>query len=110
MQDVQQKKGSPVRMMIGLALALVLGLGAWLLGPAIIPNLTRGSSLSLTSDQLRLILTAGSFILGLIVVSLLMALVTPRDARNVNEAKLAQERDALRERQKMERLRARHKS
>ena len=109
MQDVQQKKGSPVRMVIGVALALVVALGGWMFSPTIIPSLTRGSSLSLTSDQIRLIMTAGSFVLGLVVVSLVLAFVTPRDARNVNEAKLTQERDALRERQKMERLRARRK-
>lgn len=111
MQDVQeQKKGFPVRTMIGVGLALVMALGGWMLGPTIIPNLTRGSNLSLTSDQIRLLLTGGSFVLGLIVVSLLMALMTPRDSRNVNEAKLAKEREALRERQKMERLRARRKA
>ena len=112
MQDVQQqpKKSSPVRMIIGVGLALVLAVVGWQIAPTIIPDLTRGSSLSLTSDQIRLVMTAGSFVLGLVLVSLVMAFMTPRDTRNVSEAKLAQEREALRERQKMERLRARRKS
>ncbi|MEZ4672478.1 MAG: hypothetical protein R3E39_31640 [Anaerolineae bacterium] len=109
-QETEHKKGSPVRMFIGLGLALVLAIVCWVVAPSVIPNLTRGSSISLTSDQLRLFMTAGSFVLGLVVVALLMAFVTPRDSRNVNEAKLAEEREALRQKQKMERLRAARKS
>jgi uncharacterized BrkB/YihY/UPF0761 family membrane protein len=103
MNKPSQKRSSytPV---IGLVVAVVLGVIAWIIAPNVIhalavaiPNFA-GNELPLTTT--RVAFTVIIVVLALIIFGLVAALTTRKDDQSANEAKLEKERDAMRRQQK----------
>ena len=98
------QKRSSYTPVIGLVVAVVLGVIAWLIAPSVIhalavaiPNFA-GNELPLTTT--RAAFTAIIVVLALIVFGLITALTTRKDDQSANEAKLEKERDTMRRQQK----------
>ena len=103
MADPKQKRSSSTPI-IGLIIAVVLGVIAWLIAPTVIhalavaiPNFA-GNELPLTTT--RVAFTAIIVVLALIVIGLVAALTTKKDDHSANEAKLEKEREVMRRQQK----------
>lgn len=107
----EKRKRSTLTPIIGLGIAIVLGVIAWLVAPTVLAALARalpnfnGGELPLATT--RPIFTIIIVVLTLIIFGLVAALVTPKDAQTASEAQLEKERDALRKRQKAERAQQR---
>ena len=103
-----KRKRSPYIALVGLAIAVVLGIVAWAVAPSVLEALAvalpafNGNELPLTTT--RPIFTAIIVLLTVIVFGLVAAMVTPKDTQTAREGKLEKERDALRRRQKAERM------
>ena len=104
-------KRSAYTPVIGLLIAVVLGVIAWLIAPGVIhalavalPNFA-GNELPPTT--MRAAFTAIIVVLALIIFGLVAALTTKKDDQSANEARLEKERDAMRRRQKAERAQQR---
>jgi uncharacterized BrkB/YihY/UPF0761 family membrane protein len=111
MMNKPPQKRSSFAPVIGLIIALVLGIIAWLIAPSVIhalavaiPNFA-GNELPLTTT--RAAFTAIIVVLALIIFGLVAALTTKKDDQSANEAKLEKERDAMRRRQKAQRAQQR---
>ncbi len=96
---------------IGLLVAVVLGVIAWLIAPSVInalavalPNFA-GNELPLTT--MRAAFTALIVVLALIIFGLIAALTTKKETQSARESQMEKERDALRRRQKAERAQQR---
>lgn len=101
MADPKQKRSSATPV-IGLMIAVVLGVGAWLIAPSVITALmkTLQSLNTLAPMTARIIFTVIIVVLALIVFGLVAALTTRKDDQSANEAKLEKEREAMRRQQK----------
>ena len=106
-----QRKRSPYTPIIGLMLAIALGVVGWLIAPGVIDwlaaTLPSFDVNALPLSISRPIFTAILVVVTLIVFALVAALLAPKDAQKASESKLEQERTALRRRQKAERVQAR---
>ena len=97
-------KRSTYTPVIGLLIAVVLGVIAWLIAPSVIralaaalPNFA-GNELPLTT--MRAAFTVIIVVLALIVFGLIAALTTQKADPATNEARLEKERNAMRREQK----------
>ena len=109
--EESKKKRSAYRPLIGLIVAVVLGVIGWLIAPSVIhglalalPNFT-GNELPLSTT--RPIFTAILVVLALILFALIAALTAPKDTRSARDNQLEKDRDALRRRQKAQRAQQR---
>lgn len=96
-------KRSPFLPVIGLVIAIVLGVVGWLAAPSITAALPIFSGTGLPFSTIRIIVTVIFILIGLVVFGLVAALLAPKDTQRASERTLEQERDALRRRQKAER-------
>lgn len=99
-------KRSPFLPVIGLIIAIVLGVVGWLAAPAVTAVLPIFSGTGLPFSTIRIIVSISFILIGLVVFGLVAALVAPKDRQTASERTLEQERDALRRRQKAERAEA----
>lgn len=102
-----KSKRSPFLPVLGLIIAIVLGVAGWLVAPSVINALPFIGNTGLPLATTRPLVTVIIVLLGLVVFGLVAALVTPKDAQAASERRLEQERDALRRRQKAARDEAR---
>lgn len=98
---------------MGLFLAVALGILAWFLAPGVIdltkqllPEFRRGVG-TIPGSQLRLIFTALTFVVMLGIVAIVVALFMPKKPINVNENDLKKERVQMQQQKKYERQRQR---
>ena len=98
-------KSSSIGTFIGVFIALLLAVGAWFVAPTVLVSITKqlGNASTLSPVAMRVIFTVACFFIGLTITMLAISLVTPKDARTVNENKLEQERNKIREAQRLER-------
>ncbi len=98
-------KSSSVGTFIGVFIALLLAVGAWFVAPTVLVSITKqlGNASTLSPVAMRVIFTVVCFFIGLTITMLAISLVKPKDARTVNENKLEQERNKMREAQRLER-------
>jgi len=106
-----QPKRSSYTPVIGLIIAIIVGIIAWFVAPSVIhalavaiPNFA-GNELPLTTT--RAAFTAILVVLTLIIFGLAAALTAKKDPQGAREAQMEKERDALRRRQKAERMQQR---
>jgi hypothetical protein len=96
---------------IGLVIALILGVIAWVIAPTVLEALAkalpnfRGNELPLSTT--RPIFTAIIVVLTLIIFGLAAALITPKDPQSSSEGIMEKEREELWRRQKAERAQQR---
>ncbi len=102
-------KTSSVGTFIGVFVALLLTVGAWFAAPSVLASLTRqlGNTATLSPLVMQIIFTVIIFVIGLIISMLVVSVLKPKDARTANENKLAEERDKMREAQRIERQKRR---
>ncbi len=102
-------KTSSVGTFIGVFVALLLAVGAWFAAPSVLASLTRqlGNTATLSPLVMQIIFTVIIFVIGLVVSMLVVSLFKPKDSRSANENKLEQERDRMREAQRLERQKRR---
>jgi hypothetical protein len=104
-------KRSAYMPVLGLIIAVVLGIVAWAVAPSVIDVLAaalpffRGTELPLSTT--RPLFTGIIVLLGLVIFGLIAALVMPKDAQQGSEREVERERDALRRRQQAARAEAR---
>jgi uncharacterized ion transporter superfamily protein YfcC len=98
-------KGSSIGTFIGVFVALLLAVGAWFIAPNVLVSITRqvGNASTLSPMMLRVIFTVICFIIGLVVTMLVLSIVKPKDGRTVAENKVEEERNKMREAQRLER-------
>jgi len=102
--ESSKSKGSSVGMFIGIFVALLIAVGAYIVSPSVMVSITQklgGSTLS--PIVMRLIFTVICFVIGLTISMLVLSAVKPKDARTVNENKLEEERNKMREAQRVQR-------
>lgn len=99
-------KRSPFLPVIGLVIAIVLGVVGWVAAPSITAALPIFSGTGLPFSTIRIIVTVIFILIGLVMFGLVAALLAPKDSQRASERTLEQERDALRRRQKAERAEA----
>lgn len=102
--DSTSGKTSSIGTFIGVFVALLLAVGAWFVAPNVLASITRqlgGSTLS--PVVMQIIFTVIIFIIGLTISMLVVSVLKPKDARTANENKIAQERDKMREAQRIAR-------
>jgi hypothetical protein len=96
---------------IGLVIAVILGVIAWVIAPTVLEALAkalpnfRGNELPLSTT--RPIFTAIIVVLTLVVFGLAAALITRKDPQSSSEAIMEKEREELWRRQKAERAQQR---
>jgi len=107
----EKRKRSAFMPVIGLVIAFIVGVIAWLIAPNVIEALAKalpnfkGNELPLATT--RPIFTLILVVLTVIIFGLVAALITPKDDQSASESKLEKEREDLRRRQKAERLQRR---
>jgi len=95
-------------MFVGVFIALLIAVGAYIISPSVLVSVTQklGSS-TLSPIAMRLIFTVICFVIGLTISMLVLSMVKPKDARTANENKLEEERNKMREAQRIERQKKR---
>lgn len=98
-------KGSSIGTFIGVFIALLIAVGAWFVAPSVLVSITQkiGSASTLSPIAMRLIFTVICFVIGLTLTMLVTSLVKPKDARTANENTLEEERNKMREAQRLAR-------
>ncbi|MEO8393535.1 MAG: hypothetical protein ABI700_11145 [Chloroflexota bacterium] len=101
MADPKQKQSSATPI-IGFLIAVVLGVGAFLIAPSVLAALakTLPSLNTLAPMTARIIFTVIIVVLALVVIGLVAALTTQKRDPLTNESRLEKERDAMRREQK----------
>ena len=104
-----KSKSSSIATYIGVVVALLIAVGAYLVSPTVMVAITQriGNATTLSPMVMRLIFTVICFIIGLTITMLVVSLVKPKDARTANENKLEEERNKMREAQRIERMKKR---
>ncbi len=108
--ESSKSKGSSVGMFVGVFVALLIAVGAYIVSPNVLVSITQklGNATTMSPMVMRLIFTVICFVIGLTISMLVLSLVKPKDARTVNENKLEEERNKMREAQRLERQKKRH--
>ncbi len=108
MEDTKSKSSS-IATYIGVVVALLIAVGAYIVSPTVMVSITQriGNATTLSPMVMRLIFTVVCFFIGLTITMLVVSLVKPKDARTVNENKLEEERNKMREAQRIERMKKR---
>ena len=103
--DSAKSKGSSIGMFVGIFVALLIAVGAYIVSPTVMVSITQkiGDASTLSPMAMRLIFTVICFVIGLTISMLVLSLVKPKDARTVNENKLEEERNKMREAQRIAR-------
>lgn len=87
-----------VRLTANLVAALAVGVGAWFASPALVAwlkgNVAALNAVALGDLAFQLIVAGVVFLLGIMVVSLLIAAILPKDSRTSNEREIAKEQAA----------------
>ena len=106
--ESSKSKGSSIGMFVGVFIALLIAVGAYIISPSVLVSVTQklGSS-TLSPIAMRLIFTVICFVIGLTISMLVLSMVKPKDARTANENKLEEERNKMREAQRIERQKKR---
>lgn len=104
-------KKRPYIALIGLLIAVVVGVIAWLITPIVLDLLARMLP-NFRGDELPLATTRPLFtglivLIAVVIFGLVAALRTPKDSTTVSEAQMERERNALWRQQKAERDRQR---
>jgi hypothetical protein len=104
MED-SKSKGSSVGMFVGVLVALLIAVGAYIISPSVLVSITQklGNASTISPIALRLIFTVICFVIGLTISMVVLSALKPKDARTVNENKLEEERNKMREAQRIER-------
>jgi uncharacterized ion transporter superfamily protein YfcC len=100
-----KSKSSSIATYIGVVVALLIAVGAYIVSPTVMVAITQriGNATTLSPMVMRLIFTVVCFFIGLTITMLVVSLVKPKDARTVNENKLEEERNKMREAQRIQR-------
>ena len=100
-----KSKSSSIATYIGVVVALLIAVGAYIVSPTVMVAITQriGNATTLSPMVMRIIFTVVCFFIGLTITMLVVSLVKPKDARTVNENKLEEERNKMREAQRIER-------
>lgn len=108
MEDTKSKSSS-IATYIGVVVALLIAVGAYIVSPTVMVAITQriGNATTLSPMVMRLIFTVVCFVIGLTITMLVVSLVKPKDARTANENKLEEERNKMREAQRIERMKKR---
>ncbi len=103
--ETSNSKSSSIATYIGVIIALVIAIGAWFISPSVMVAITQriGNATTLSPIIMRLIFTVICFVIGLTISMLVVSLVKPKDARTANENTLEQERNKMREAQRLAR-------
>ncbi len=104
-----KSKSSSIATYIGVVVALLIAVGAYIVSPTVMVAITQriGNATTLSPMVMRLIFTVVCFVIGLTISMLVVGLVKPKDARTANENKLEEERNKMREAQRIERMKKR---
>ena len=104
MED-SKSKGSSIGMFVGVFVALLIAVGAYIVSPNVLVSITQklGNASTMSPMAMRLIFTVICFVIGLTISMLVLSVVKPKDARTVNENKLEEERNKMREAQRIAR-------
>ena len=99
-----QGKGSSIGTFIGVFVALLIAVGAYIVSPTVLVSITQriGNASTLSPMVMRLIFTGICFVIGLTITMLVVSLVKPK-GMVVNESKLEEERNKMREAQRIAR-------
>ena len=103
--ETAKSKSSSIATYIGVVVALLIAVGAYIVSPTVMVAITQriGNATTLSPMVMRLIFTVICFVIGLTITMLVVSLVKPKDARTANENTLEQERDKMREAQRIAR-------
>ena len=103
--ESSKSKGSSIGIFVGIFVALLIAVGAYIVSPTVLVSITQklGNASTLSPIAMRLIFTVICFIIGLTISMLVLSIIKPKDARTVNENKLEEERNKMREAQRLER-------
>jgi uncharacterized membrane protein YccC len=103
--ESSKSKGSSIGMFVGIFVALLIAVGAYIIAPTVLVSITQklGNASTLSPIAMRLIFTVICFVIGLTISMLVLSVVKPKDARTANENKLEEERNKMREAQRLER-------
>jgi len=103
--ESSKSKSSSIATYIGVVVALLIAAGAYIVSPTVMVAITQriGNATTLSPMVMRLIFTVVCFFIGLTISMLVVGLVKPKDARTANENKLEEERNKMREAQRIER-------
>ena len=98
-------KGSSVGMFVGVFVALLIAVGAYIVSPNVLVAITQklGNASTMSPMAMRLIFTVICFVIGLTISMLVLSVFKPKDAHTANENKLEAERNKMREAQRLER-------
>ncbi len=104
-----KSKSSSIATYIGVVIALLIAVAAYIVSPTVMVAITQriGNATTLSPMVMRLIFTVVCFFIGLTITMLVVSLVKPKDARTANENKLEEERNKMREAQRIERMKKR---
>ena len=107
--ETAKSKSSSIATYIGVVVALLIAVSAYIVSPTVMVAITQriGNATTLSPMVMRLIFTVVCFFIGLTITMLVVSLVKPKDARTVNENKLEEERDKMREAQRIARQKSR---
>ena len=103
--ESSNSKGSSVGMFVGVFVALLIAVGAYIVSPNVLVSITQklGNASTVSPIALRLIFTVICFVIGLTISMIVLSALKPKDARTVNENKLEEERNKMREAQRLAR-------
>ena len=103
--ESSNSKGSSVGMFVGVFVALLIAVGAYIVSPNVLVSITQklGNASTISPIALRLIFTVICFVIGLTISMVVLSAFKPKDGRTVNENKLEEERNKMREAQRLAR-------
>ncbi len=100
-----------IRGVLGVFFAILIGVGGWFIAPATIDlmaaNINGFTGNELPAMQMQIVFTVVIFVLGLLVSSLLLALIIPNDKQTSSEVDAAKAKAAMDAKRKAERAAAR---
>ncbi len=87
-----------VRLTANLVAAIAVGVGAWFASPALVTllqsNVSALNGLAMSDLVFQIVVAVVVFLLGIMIVSLLITAILPKDSRESNEREIAKEQAA----------------
>jgi mannitol-specific phosphotransferase system IIBC component len=84
-----------IRLTVNLVSAIAVGVGAWLASPTLVDllqsNVPALNGLAVSDFVFQIIVAVVTFLLGIMLVSLLIVAILPKDSRESNEREIAKE-------------------
>lgn len=90
------KGSNPIYLVLNVIFSAIIGVAAWFGSPALLATINANTTMlsQIPALTAQIILTVALFVLGLMVVSIIIAMIKPKDKQSASAKKIAKEQDA----------------